>query len=319
MNKKTKYFRNALTIAVLILAISAINASAATFTVTNTNDSGAGSLRQAVLDANAAASADTIVFDASFNTPRTITLLTTIEISINANTSDTLTITGPGANLLTVSGNNATQLFRTIAGDTTSFSAMTMTGGNGVRFGSATNGGAIVSDGTLTLTNMVFTGNTSPVSGGAVSNATDQVTAGSGVLNVVGCTFTNNTTTGTGINGTGGSAIHSRSGVVTINNSTFTGGTTLGGGGGLRFESGVITMTNSTVSNNTSGGAGNSSGGGGIFNFGELTLTNSTVSNNTANGDTLGGGIRNVFRLTLNNSIVTGNTATRGGGGIHAV
>jgi hypothetical protein len=39
----------------------------ATFTVTNTNDSGAGSLRQAVLDANAAAGADTIVFDASFN------------------------------------------------------------------------------------------------------------------------------------------------------------------------------------------------------------------------------------------------------------
>ena len=39
----------------------------ATFTVTNTADSGAGSLRQAVLDANAAAGADTIVFSAAFD------------------------------------------------------------------------------------------------------------------------------------------------------------------------------------------------------------------------------------------------------------
>ena len=38
-------------------------ATAATFTVTNTDDSGPGSLRQAVLDANAASSRDTIVFD----------------------------------------------------------------------------------------------------------------------------------------------------------------------------------------------------------------------------------------------------------------
>jgi hypothetical protein len=36
--------------------------AAGTFTVTNTNDTGAGSLRQAILDANAAAGADTIVF-----------------------------------------------------------------------------------------------------------------------------------------------------------------------------------------------------------------------------------------------------------------
>ncbi len=37
------FFRNSLTIATLILTLSAINAAAATFTVTKTNDSGAGS------------------------------------------------------------------------------------------------------------------------------------------------------------------------------------------------------------------------------------------------------------------------------------
>ncbi len=63
-----------LTTGLLILIGSLAGAAAATFTVTNTNDSGPGSLRQAVLDANAAAGADNIVFDASFNTPQTVTL-----------------------------------------------------------------------------------------------------------------------------------------------------------------------------------------------------------------------------------------------------
>mgnify|MGYP006361682207 CR=1 FL=1 len=68
-------------IAGMILLIAAAGVNAATFTVTNTNDTGVGSLRQAVLDANAAATADTIVFDASFSTPRTIVLAATIQIS----------------------------------------------------------------------------------------------------------------------------------------------------------------------------------------------------------------------------------------------
>lgn len=46
----------------LVALLSAGTLSAATFTVTNTNDSGPGSLRQAILDANANAGADTIVF-----------------------------------------------------------------------------------------------------------------------------------------------------------------------------------------------------------------------------------------------------------------
>src|SRR5271167_4768681 len=49
--------------AVLMLALfSASPALATTRTVTNTNDSGAGSLRQAILDADAANTDDTIMF-----------------------------------------------------------------------------------------------------------------------------------------------------------------------------------------------------------------------------------------------------------------
>jgi len=43
----------------------AAGADAATFTVTNTNDSGAGSLREAILAANGAAGLDTIAFNVS--------------------------------------------------------------------------------------------------------------------------------------------------------------------------------------------------------------------------------------------------------------
>ena len=48
-----------------LLAIPASAAMAATFTVTTTADSGAGSLRQAILDANANAGLDTIAFNVS--------------------------------------------------------------------------------------------------------------------------------------------------------------------------------------------------------------------------------------------------------------
>ena len=69
----------------------------ATFTVTNANDSGPGSLRQAILGANAVSSADTIAFDPTFfGTPRTINLTSELLIS------DNLAINGPGSNLLTV-------------------------------------------------------------------------------------------------------------------------------------------------------------------------------------------------------------------------
>src|SRR5262249_55063690 len=53
------------------------------FVVLNTNDSGPGSLRQAMLNANAIAGKDTVTFDPDvFATPQTITL-TSGEIAIN--------------------------------------------------------------------------------------------------------------------------------------------------------------------------------------------------------------------------------------------
>src|SRR5271170_1548238 len=73
------------------------NARGTTITVTTTADSGTGSLRDAITTANANAG-DTI----NFSVTGTITLLSTLP----AITAD-MTITGPGANLLTVTGNNS--------------------------------------------------------------------------------------------------------------------------------------------------------------------------------------------------------------------
>ena len=79
------------------LAGLAADAQAATFTVSNLNDSGAGSLRQAILDAEAAPDADTILFQSGLS--GTIQLTTghlQIDYSVN--------VQGPGANIITVSG-----------------------------------------------------------------------------------------------------------------------------------------------------------------------------------------------------------------------
>ena len=84
----------------LALLIFAPFSHGATFTVTNTNNAGAGSLRRAVSDANAAAGADIIEFALGAGT-RTITL-TTGEIVIDP----------PSDQAVRISGNNASRVFR---------------------------------------------------------------------------------------------------------------------------------------------------------------------------------------------------------------
>src|ERR1035438_9511221 len=75
-------------------------ALAATNTVTTTADTGAGSLRQTVASATAG---DTI----NFTVTGTITL-TSGEIALDKG----LTLSGPGADVLAVSGNNASRIFK---------------------------------------------------------------------------------------------------------------------------------------------------------------------------------------------------------------
>ena len=95
-----------------------------TLTVMNNLDSGTGSLRA---DIAAAHAGDTIVFAPSLD-GQTITL-TSGELDIDKN----LTIQGPGAGQLAVSGGNASRVFE-VDGATTNvtLSGLTITQGNGV-------------------------------------------------------------------------------------------------------------------------------------------------------------------------------------------
>lgn len=78
---------------VLIIAATTLSATAATFTVTNTNDSGAGSLRQAILDANVAAGADTIAFNIPGTGVKKIVPLTPLP-NVSGSGTSSITIDG---------------------------------------------------------------------------------------------------------------------------------------------------------------------------------------------------------------------------------
>jgi predicted outer membrane repeat protein len=128
-----------------------------TLTVTNNLDSGSGSLRAEIA---AAKNNDTIVFDPSLD-GQTITL-TTGELYVNTS----LSINGPGAAQLTVSGAHSSRIFEVAAKNQVVLSGLTISSGNG----SVGNGGAIYNSGELNVSNCTLTGNQPVQSGGAIFN-----------------------------------------------------------------------------------------------------------------------------------------------------
>ena len=133
--------------------------------MTNTNDSGAGSLRQAVLDANGAAFATAIGFNIPGADPGcsggscTITL-TSGELVV----SKDLTIAGPAANQLTISGNNSSRVFNVQSGQV-SIGKLTIANGS-----TASPGGAgMLNSANLTLTDCIVSTNNTTSAGGGIT------------------------------------------------------------------------------------------------------------------------------------------------------
>ncbi|HEY2295942.1 MAG TPA: choice-of-anchor Q domain-containing protein [Thermoanaerobaculia bacterium] len=314
-----------MTLAGLALAAPA---EAATFNVTNLNDSGAGSLRQAVLDANAAAGADTITFQAGLT--GTITL-TSGQIDV----TDSVDIQGPGAAALSVSGNNASRVFYLYAEteliDVT-ISGLTITGGF------ADDGGGIIDfDENLTLNVVVLTGNhatgatggglwmsgssfSATLRGSTISGNTSSLIAGGVYVGDTGgpLLFQRTTITGNLAGQAGGVYFLHPDHEITFEDSTISNNTSGGVGGGIYLddaEGGAFTLSRTTISGNSS-----PTGGGAYFNqLGvPLIIEDSTISGNHAIQRS-GGGLflDNLFNgSVIRSSTIANNTAVEGGGGI---
>lgn len=208
----------------------------AVFLVTNTNDSGEGSLRAAVLGANANAGEDLILFqNAVFfdNSPDTITL-----------TSGQLTFTdsaptflfGQGARQLTLSGNNTSRVFEVASGATVEVSDVTIANGSS-RFGAG-----ILNTGTLTLSYSQVTNNSAATFGG-------------GIFNDQGSLVVKNTTINGNSASTTGGGISNFTGTVDIINSTISGNSASFLGGGIEtIGSNPVSIRNSTITLNQGGG-----------------------------------------------------------------
>ncbi len=267
------------------------------FVVTNINGTGAGSLRQAIADANTAKGADTITFD-----PTVFAGATTIPLASQLSVTDSLTIAGPTAGV-TVSGNSGSRIFSvddgTFSAIVASLSNMTLTAGKAAQGAAAMIG---IAD-ELTLTNCVVTGNqTTGGSGGAFASY-----ASYSKLTLIGCTISGNTTAGHG-----GAIFLANNTTLSIRDCTISGNSAGGQGGGI-YIAGPTTVINSTISGNSAG-----TGGGGIFQFfafSPMTIRNSTVVGNTTTSG-LGGGISrpvsNSTPITIDSSIVFGNSAPTG-------
>ncbi len=273
-------------------------------------------LRAAIQEANASASADVI----SVGVTGTINLGSALP-----GLSTNVTISGPGESQLTVRRNTADpyRIFVVAAGANVHISGLTVSNGQAppAFVTDAPGGGGIYNAGELTLNGVTVSNNSVPSSpapftpfvmqgGGGIQN--------DGVLSMTDCNVTNNAT-GSGVNGNSNVA---------------------GGAGGGVFNTGTLTMTGSSVTLNTtgrgadsspSGGfAGSGGAGGGIYNAPNgarqvsATLTECNVSENVtgaggkiANGPTAslsqsgnggaGGGVYNASNMTIASSFVSGN------------
>uniref|UniRef100_UPI00195091AE DUF4347 domain-containing protein n=1 Tax=Spirulina sp. CCY15215 TaxID=2767591 RepID=UPI00195091AE len=291
------------------LTLSVWDGKLANQNVTNLNDSGAGSLRDALaLVGNG--------FTVTFNLTGTITLASTISW-----THTGVTIDGNGS---TVQGNNMFQIFNSAAvTETTTIQNLTISRGS-----AAGSGGGLYAKSNITLTNSTVSGNSASDSGGGLyaknSNITlinSTVSGNSAGNSGGGLRADNGNITSTNSIVSGNRASLNSGGLnannITLTNSTVSSNSAGNDGGGMRADN-DITLTNSTIAFNVADADNDSSGdGGGLFASNNITLVGSTVSGNS--GGVNGGGMRaSNGNITLTNSTVIGNSASNNSGGLNA-
>ena len=324
-----------------VMLVLAAPAAADTLTVTNTNDSGTGSLRDAIANSS---SSTTINFDPSL-AGQEITLTTGV-LSI----THALTISGLGAGSLTISGNHASRVFDIAAPNTddVTISGLTITGGSFSGTTTPRGGGGILLDTgrTLTLDGDTITGNQVSVSsagfaggGGVYADGEDMTVSNTSItnntVNIVSATDENN----------GGGGIYTDGGDVTLTGSDVSDNTVQqnatissgdDGGGGIYTNGGDLDLTSVTMrgnSDNVDSSTSGDDGGGGIYSDGgDISLGATTIDGNSFGlggstaGDNGGGGVylnggdvAIVLSSIDANSLVVGDSSTDGGDGGGAI
>ena len=247
------------------------------------------------------AGGNTITFDPTVFKPATLTTITLTKGPLEL-THD-VTITGPGAAQVAVSGGNLTTVFAVERNVTAEIDGLMITKGKGsstISSFSNASGGGIFNAGTLALKEDSIRANSANV-GGGIANDTF------GTLTISNSTIAHNPNTAANRFPLGGGLFNF--GIVTVTNSTIANNRADSGGG--FFNQGDVTVTNSTIANN------GADFGGAIFQeFGAATITNSTIANNSA-GNTGGGIFQHQSDLTVTNSTIANNSAFGAGGGIY--
>jgi hypothetical protein len=297
-------------------------ADAATLTVTSLADDGSpGTLRSAVEAANAAAGADTIVFQSG--------LSGTIQLNDSDGAievyNESLTIDGPGANALTIKGDGDERIFTLYnfndPNQQVTFDGLRLTGGDatGNEGDSSGSGGAISSDDdgspapAVTIANSVLTGNHASDSGGAFYTFYSATT-------LLNSTITNNTADddGGGVYLEDANQFSNLPQSLVIQNSTISNNRADGAGGGVYSSNGYggATITGSTITNNIS-----QDRGGGLYftdQHGSVTVQGTQINGNESLNDEAGGAYvtNNDGNVTFQGTAISGNVAGSDAGGL---
>lgn len=240
MSPRTTFCAGFAAICVALLCVIGSPAQASVIPVTNTNNSGPGSLRQALA---VATDGDTI--DATGISG--VITLTTGELVVSAR----VMINGPGADVLAIDANTASDVFHVTSFGPVTISDLTIRNGQNNFGGGILNG----SGGTVTIINTTVSGNTAPFGGGIYN---------SGTLTIVNSTLSGNMASSEG------AGVYNAS-TLTITNSTFSSNAARGEGGGC-INGGMLLVTNSTLSGNSATDL-----GGGVYNIGTLHIANTVL------------------------------------------
>ncbi len=323
--------------ALLVTLILDTAAYGADFVVVTNSDSGPGSLRQAILDANAAGGGQ-ITFS-------NVGALIILSNQLPALTSS-IQILGPGVDQLALNGK---WVFTNVFGNDTVLGGLKFTNCRSaiINLGTMLVTNCVMADGrlpfqdappeyalgiynagTLIASNCTLSGNFGAQNrnGVAINNA--------GTMSLAHCTITNNRISfgsGCGIFNTGdltadfctiagnsgndcdGSGLSNDAGSAILRNCSVNYNGAFGAGG--IWNGAWLAMTNCTLAGNSASYSDGPEEGGGLYNHGYALLYNATISGNRAGPSGLGGGIWNDGLTVLVNSTVASNRVTGCSGG----